>query len=91
MRFSKYPGNIGNCQIAGNVTTAPACAGVISLRGDVTLKTALDLFGNFSFPNKFHLKPHFCRALARKNAGLVRQPTGLSKKSIDLSEILCDI
>ena len=34
------------------------------------------------FPNNFLLKTHFCRALARKNARLVREPMGFPHKSI---------
>jgi len=42
----------------------------------------LELFDNFSYWTTTLWKPHFCRALARKNAGLVRQLTELSNKSI---------
>ncbi|MCL2609072.1 MAG: hypothetical protein FWD94_04115 [Treponema sp.] len=33
------------------------------------------------FQNNFLLKTHFCRALARKNARIVRKPTGFPNKS----------
>ena len=33
------------------------------------------------FQNNFLLKTHFCRALARKNARLVREPMGFPNKS----------
>ena len=33
------------------------------------------------FLNNFLRKSHFCRALARKNARLVREPTGFPNKS----------
>jgi Uma2 family endonuclease len=36
------------------------------------------------FLNNYLRKLHFCRALARKNAGLVREPTGFPYKSIDM-------
>jgi len=40
------------------------------------------------FLNNFLIKTHFCRALARKNAGLVREPTGFPNKSIIVCVLL---
>ena len=41
----------------------------------------IELFDNFSLSNNFLIKTAFCRALARKMRGLVRQLTELSNKS----------
>ena len=40
------------------------------------------------FPIKFLLKTYFCRALARKNARLEREPMGFPNKPIDFSTVV---
>jgi len=40
------------------------------------------------FPIKFLLKTYFCRALARKNARLEREPMGFPNKSIDFPAVV---
>jgi TolB-like protein len=40
------------------------------------------------FLNNFLIKTHFCRALARKNTGLVREPTGFPNKPIIVCVLL---
>jgi len=40
------------------------------------------------FLNNLLIKSHFCRALARKNARLVREPTGFPHKSIVLYKVV---
>jgi hypothetical protein len=44
------------------------------------MKRLIKVVRKLQFPNNFLIKKHFCRALARKNEGLVRQPIGLSYK-----------
>jgi len=46
------------------------------------MKKAIRVVRKLQFQNKFLLKTHFCRALARKNARLEREPMGFPNKSI---------
>ena len=45
-------------------------------------KAYIRVIRKLQFQNNFLLKTHFCRALARKNARLVREPMGFPNKSI---------